>query len=219
MIITDNEFKRDALKFDSLENRGFFYPMFLEMIQKGLEKEAYLFILSTWNFKRFGFAMRDFDIKKFEQTILYLRPYFDRLRNKSFETIKFDNYEKEIEIIFNNLGKLKGIEYTGASKIMHLQNPSVFVMWDSYISGQKPKKYYRKLKIIKDGKWKIIRYDKDGKGYIKFLKDMKDLFRHIKNNLNNGITFAKLIDQYNYVNITLPIQEMENKNKKKRKNR
>lgn len=35
-------------------------------------------------------------------------------------------------------GIVNCLKYTGASKIMHLKNRAVFVMWDGYIKGNKP---------------------------------------------------------------------------------
>ena len=40
-------------KFTDREIRWDFYPMFLDLMQNGFEIEAFLLILSTWNFARF----------------------------------------------------------------------------------------------------------------------------------------------------------------------
>ena len=58
-MINKEEFNENLKKFDELENRGSYYPMFLNMIKKGFETEAFLFILSTWNFATFRYAMKD----------------------------------------------------------------------------------------------------------------------------------------------------------------
>lgn len=47
---------------------------------------------------------------------------------------------------------ISGIEFTDASKIMHLKNRRVFVMWDMYIKGKSKRKYYENLQIIKTKK-------------------------------------------------------------------
>jgi len=96
---------------------------------------------------------------------------------------------------------------------MHLKNRCVFVMWDGYIKGEKAKKYYDELEIVKNGKWKIKKYKNNPKDYFQFLKDMQEKFKDI-NFKSIEKTFAKAIDEFNYVNITLPIQNME-KNKKR----
>ena len=46
-MITQKEFDQYLIEFDKLEKRGTFYPMFLNMIEKGFEPEAFLFILPT----------------------------------------------------------------------------------------------------------------------------------------------------------------------------
>jgi len=104
---------------------------------------------------------------------------------------------------------------------MHLKNTQVFVMWDSYISGQKSKKYYKELDIVKKSSWNFKKYERNAHGYLQFLKDMQLLFKNVKwkdvektlakatDEYNYVTTLAKAIDEYNYVTITLPIQNME----------
>ena len=199
------EYFDNALKeFEQLEKRGSFYPMFLNLIKNGFEIEAYLFILSTWNFARFRYAVREFDIEGFKETIRRLDRVFGKLENKDFQTIDFESYKSGISKIYGTLSSIKGIEHTGASKIMHLRLPKVFVMWDDYISGRKPKKYYENLEITRRGYWSFKRYGRNSKGYIGFLKDMQERFKGIK--CPAGKTLPKAIDEFNYVKITLEIQ-------------
>jgi len=193
-MINKEEFNENLRKFDKLEKRGSYYPMFLNMIEKGFEIEAFLFILSTWNFATFRYAMKDFDLIGFKQIVEDLKPYFEKFKGKSIESINFDNYEDEIKYIFQELSNIKGIQYTGASKLMHLTIPEVFVMWDAYI---------RKA-------WGL-RYGKSD-DYFNFLKKMQEEFKDFKKSKNR--TLAKLIDEYNYVKYTLPALE---KNRKKKK--
>ena len=168
--------------------------MFLNMIDKGFETEAFLFILSTWNFATFRYAMKDFDLKNFQKIVNELKTDFNKFRDKSIETINFDDYKKEIINLFDSLSKIKGIQFTGASKLMHLTIPNVFVMWDGYI---------RKAWGFKKG---------NSEDYFNFLKKMQQEFKDVQK--RNGRTLAKCIDEYNYVRITLPALE-KNRNKKK----
>ena len=94
--------------------------MFLNMIEKGFETEAFLFILSTWNFATFRYAMKEFDLNNFQKTVKELKPYFNKFKDKSIETINLQNYKTETKYIFDTLAKIKGIQFTGASKLMHL---------------------------------------------------------------------------------------------------
>ena len=198
-MISQEEFKNNMEKFDELENRGSYYPMFLNMIEKGFETEAFLFILSTWNFATFRYAMKDFDLNSFKEIVKSLKPYFEKFKDKSIESINFDNHKQGIKHIFNILSKIKGIQYTGASKLMHLTVPNVFIMWDAYI---------RKAFGFKKG---------DSEDYFNFLKLMQKEFRGFCS--KDKRTLAKCIDEYNYVKFTLPALEKqrERKNGKRRK--
>lgn len=214
-MITDEEFTEATKEFDAIEKRGSFYNMAISLINNNFEIEAYFLILATWNFARFRYAVTDFDINGFKEKIKELNPYFNRLKDEDFRTINFDKYEEDIKKIFVTLSSIKGVEFTGASKIMHLKNRSVFIMWDGYIKGEKIKRYYNELKIVKNGDWKIKRYLNNPENYFQFLKDMQEMFKDI-NFQSNEKTFAKAIDEFNYVNITLPIKNMEKKDNKKR---
>lgn len=213
-MITDKDLAKATKKFNAIEKRGSFYNMAIDLINNNFEMEAYLLILATWNFARFRFAANDFDINGFKEKIKKVNPYFNRLKDEDFRTINFDKYKEDIKKIFITLSSIKGAEFTGASKIMHLKNRSVFVMWDGYIKGEKAKKHYNKLKIVKNGDWEVKKYRNDPEDYFQFLKDMQKRFKDI-NFLSNEKTFAKVIDEFNYVNITLPIQNMEKANKKR----
>lgn len=213
-MITDEKFTKATKEFDAIEKRGSFYNMAIGLINNNFEMEAYFLILATWNFARFRYAVNDFDINGFKEKIKELNPYFDGLKDKDFRTINFDKYEEDIKKIFGTLSSIKGVEYTGASKIMHLKKRCVFVMWDGYIKGEKKKKYYNELEIVKNGDWKIKKYWNTPEDYFQFLKDMQGRFKDI-NFQSNEKTFAKAIDEFNYVNITLPIQNMEKNNKKR----
>ncbi|MBM4141901.1 MAG: hypothetical protein FJ242_10580, partial [Nitrospira sp.] len=192
-MITDEKFTKATKEFDAIEKRGSFYNMAISLINNNFEMEAYFLILATWNFARFRYAVNDFDINGFKEKIKELNPYFDQLKDEDFRTINFNKYEEDIKKIFVTLSSIKGVEYTGASKIMHLKNRCVFIMWDGYIKGEKPKKYYNKLEIVKNGDWKIKRYWNNPEDYFQFLKDMQGRFKDI-NFQSNEKTFAKAID-------------------------
>ncbi len=192
-MINQKEFTETLKKFNELENRGDYYPMFLNMIEKGFEIEAFLFILSTWNFATFRYAMKDFDLKNFKQIINNLKPVFNKFKDKSIENINLDYYKNDIKIIFDLLSHIKGIQYTGSSKLMHLTCPKFFIMWDVYI---------RKAYGFKKG---------NSEDYFNFLKKMQNEFKEM--NKKEEKPLAKLIDEYNYVKFTLPALE-KNRNKK-----
>lgn len=176
-MITNKEFNEAVSKFDVLEKRGSFYDTAVGLINNGFEIEAYCLILATWNFAAFRYAVKDFDLVGFRQTIEKLNSRFSTMEVENFRTIDFDKCRDDIVGIFKTLCHIRGIQYTGASKVMHLRNRSVFVMWDSYISGDKPNKYYEALDIVKRGCWGPRDIRKTEKATSNFLKIHKTYLR------------------------------------------
>jgi len=170
--------------FTEKEVRWDYYPMFQKLMDKGCEIEAFMFILSTWNFARFRYVMREFDLDAFTDTIKKLNHSFQKMQHEDFKTMNFNNYADDIKHIFKALADIKGIEATGTPKLMHLKLPKVFVMWDSYIR-------------------KAYGYNKgDAEDYVAFLKDMQKRFADSK--VDSSRTLAKLIDEHNYTKFTMP---------------
>jgi hypothetical protein len=186
-MISQPEFEALGKKFDKLEWRGSLYPMFTKLIDKGLMVEAFIFILSTWNSGRFRIFATKFDYKKLEGLVEELTPFFDKFTNKNFETINFDDFKEDVKLIYSKLSAIKGIEYTGASKVMHLANREVFVMWDDNI---RKRGYGFKTATAED--------------YLNFLKKMQVEFKGIKKCDGDAYdkSLAKCIDEYNYINYT-----------------
>ena len=180
-MISQKEFEEKIDKFLELESmRGSLEPMFLNLIDKNLDVEAYLLILSTWNFAGFRYVLTNFNLKKFKETIKEINPIFDKLKDERFETAEFDVLKKEISFIYNKLKEL--VKQTGATKIMHFKNPNLFVMWDMGI---------RKL-------YKIPQNHTTAEDYLNFLKKMQKEFSNIRWE-NQNRSLAKVIDEYNFV--------------------
>jgi len=215
-MVVNEKFNRAVSSFDELEKRGSFYDMAINLLNNNFEIEAYLLILATWHFAQFRYAVKDFGIQEFKEKIGNLHPFFNKMKDESFRTIHFDKYQEDIRTIFDTLSKIKGVGPTGAPKIMHLANRNVFVMWDRYIRGSRPKRYYNKLEIAHEGWWTLKRYGNDGKSYVQFLKDTQKIFRNVLFQEDKK-TFAKAVDEFYFVKITLPIQEKEKEEKKTKK--
>lgn len=210
------KFNETIGEFDIREGRTSFFSLASNLMSEGYKIEAYLLILTTWNFANFRYAVKDFNVESFTRIVHDLNVYFDSLKNETFESIDLDKYRYEITKIYQTLSAIKGIAFTGAPKLMHLNNPKIFVMWDGYIRGEKPMKYYKQLDVFKSGGWIFKRYGTDSDSYIQFLKDMQSQFAHIKL-YNTEKSLAKAIDEFNYVTITLPIQDLEKKNQKQKR--
>lgn len=175
---------RKLKTFSEKALRRDFYPTFVKMMNAGFETEAYLMMLSIWNFARFRYAVKTFKIDHFEKIIQQVRPLFLKLEREDFGSMDLKKYESEIKTIFRKLSAIKGVEKTGASKMMHLRLPKVFVMWDTFIRNHYK---YRKG---------------DADDYLNFLIQMQNNFRDIA--VPRGRTLAKVIDEHNYRTFTEP---------------
>lgn len=217
-MITREEFERALETYKKEEKRAKFYDMVVNLFDKGFKVEGCVIILAIWNSKNFGSNLKSFDSSSFESTLTSLEKSFAPLDGIEFRTADFDKLSGDISTIYETLSTIEYVKFTGASKLMHLRNRKLFVIWDGYIRGsnQEPKKHYENLDIVKRGDWKLKEYGNSADDYIEFLKDMQKRFTHI-NFIESGKTFAKAIDEFNYANITLQIQKM-GKNSKKEKN-
>jgi len=176
------EFEKTIAEFQKLEDaRDQLWDRAKVLIEKGFEVEAYVLILATWNFARFRYFMKNFDLREFQEVINRVNPIFKKLENAQFENTDFaDNVVvTDIKYIYDQLKKIA--EQTGASKIMALKNSKLFVMWDTEIR-------------------KIYKIDNKGEAddYIQFLIKMQECFKDIKW-IGKTPPLAKAIDEYNYV--------------------
>ena len=208
-MVDESYFLQSIEKFKQLEKRANFYDIAKEIV-KSYPIQASVIILAVWNVGNFRFVKdREEFLFQLKSAFKICKPLFKELDSFEFRDIHFDEKKDVVKRIYTELANIKGVGYTGASKVMHLNSPNIFVIWDSYISGQKPKKYYKDLDVIKNYGWDYKKYKRDAEGYVDFLKDMQIIFKNI--NFDKGDrTFAKVIDEFNYVNITLPIQKIQN---------
>ena len=128
------EFEKTISEFQKIEDaRDQLWDRAKVLIEKGFEVEAYILILATWNFARFRYFMKNFDLREFQEVINRVNPVFNKLENTHFENIDLTDKTVVIDIkfIYNQLKKIA--EQTGASKIMALKNSKLFVMWDTEI--------------------------------------------------------------------------------------
>jgi hypothetical protein len=193
--------------FRAVEGRGSYYDMALRLLKAGFEIEGCVLLLATWNVGRFRFAQSTFDVEAFTNVVSRdLRDDFQAFAGLSIQNVELDKLGNRVEGMFNRLATIKGVEYTGAAKLLHLKCPDVFVMWDDYIRGGKRRTYYDCLPCVRAGKWRFVEYGRSGKEYVRFLSDTQTRFRELSYPPSTSKTLAKVIDEFNYVNVTLPIQ-------------
>jgi len=135
---------------------------------------------------RFRFMANDtrklVDLKK---AIEECKPLFEQLKGKNFKTVNFNEIKDTVELIYSKFSQINGVEYTGTSKVLHLLNRDLFVMWDKDIRNE-------------------YGFDvADGSDYFNFLKLMQEKFKDVEWDVPNK-TLAKAIDEYNQVTITIP---------------
>lgn len=103
---------------------------------------------------------KNLDWKKLGQTLRESEKEFKELRGETFLTINF-NEEKISHIIKSLYHELDSIPYLGGlttiTKVLHLINPEIFVLWDEDI-----RKGYKK---------KNSRIRNTPEGYLEFLKE------------------------------------------------
>lgn len=181
-MISQSEFDTTISKFDELEPaRASLYNMGLNLLKAEFEVEAYLLILATWNFAYFRYILTKFDIRALKNVIQSTNPMFEKLKSANLQNCDFDKIAAEIKTIYADFKKLVG--QTGESKIMHFKHPGLFVMWDTDIR--------KKHKIPNSA---------SPDDYLRFLNLMKKTFSHINWNSKDK-TFAKAIDEYNFVKV------------------
>ena len=182
--------KEKCGKFREMEGRASFYDIATE-IAGNYPLQAAIIILATWNIGRFRFFLPDpKNLGDLIDTLEKDKPLFERIKDRKFQTVNFDEIGDVIKQIYSSLSSIKGVEYTGASKVMHLVNKHLFVMWDDEIR----KGYKEKYGIPKGN---------SREDFLDFQKLMQKLFGKVKWDESNR-TLPKAIDEYNYVTFTLP---------------
>jgi hypothetical protein len=214
--ITLDDLTEAAAEFEKVEPRGGFYDLARGLVEKGFALEGCILILATWNAGRFSKV--HFKIDDLRNALAELRDDFAALAGYTIQTVQLESHRNRIEAMFNRLAKIKGVEYTGAPKVMHLMLPELFVAWDAYIRGRSDKedRLYAGLPCVDSKKWCLVRYDQNGSGYVDFLLNMQSRVRDLVYS-TSGKTLAKILDEWNYVRITIPIQAIEKAEEKRRK--
>ena len=180
--------KRACEEYKTKEGRASFYDVALDVVD-AYPLHASIIILAVWNIGRFRFSTSDSqNLVDLQNAIAECKPLFEMIKRrtagKNLRTVNFDEIGDLVRQIYSNLSKVEGVKYTGASKVMHLLNRELFVMWD-----RDTRKEYG--------------YHEGENDYLNFLKDMQDRFKNIEWNMPNK-TLAKAIDEYNQATITIP---------------
>jgi hypothetical protein len=197
-IMDAGDLRARCEEFDGREGRASFYRLAAEIVDV-YPVHASVIILATWNVGRFRFYASDGQIlEKLTAAIVQSGPTVAKLKDETLSGADLSSLRDDIARMYDALSAIKGVEYTGASKIMHLLNRELYVMWDSYIS-----EHYGFR-------------DRDGTDYAEFLALMKSLFGGVEW-IYTDRTLAKAVDEFNYVTITIPAQLKEKEKQARRR--
>ncbi len=144
-------------------------------------------------------ARKDVDWAQLGHVLRNLEPHLETLRKKSFLHIRFDDKEisKNIKEAYEDLNNVKHVGATAVSKILHLMNPEIFVMWDEKICD-------------------MYNVKGSANGYLEFLEKNQRLLKGIftekecaklRSKFGNK-TLAKLIDEFNWYIANEEIREI-----------
>jgi len=181
----DEEALRNAgEEYERLYGGAAFYDIALE-IADTYPLQASIIILATWNTGRFRYLMANNaqNLASLRTVIKECKSLFEKVKNKEFQTTNFDEIGDCVKRIYLKLSKVNGVEYTGASKIMHLLNPQLFLIWDTAM-----RKHYGY-------------YHANGNEYLKYHKRVQKDVQSVKWH-SHAKTLLKAIDEYHYITIT-----------------
>lgn len=153
--------------------------------------------LACWGRMGRNVEREDFDWSKLVEEIKKQKENLDRLGKETLLSIRFKEVADIVKGIYDGI-KVKHLGPTGISKILHLLNPELFVMWDDDI----------RKKISNRP------FSGSSKGYLKFLKWIQNelieatkgiTIEEIRNRADGEYidrkTMAKLADEYCWITV------------------
>jgi hypothetical protein len=206
-VINEKTLRDAHQEYEAKEGRARYYDYAVE-IANAYPLQASIIILAVWNIARFRVLRNEEEKSEYRTMLERLKKVIDKDKStlerlgKDFKTFDFRGNETPIKEIYRDLSGIKGVEHTGASKVMHLLNRHLFLMWDSDMRQ----------------KYGYKRYKPNADSYIKYHEMMKNQVKNIEWN-RGDITLPKAIDEFNFVNITLPRfrkQKLERVQKRKK---
>jgi len=128
-------------KFHEEEPRDTAYVVSLDIIRKAPHKENFVvegsrLIKVTWDAIRFFKRKKEIRDHLSEDILSAYKECKDDLSNlekRSLKELDLTAFENTIKKIYSAFSSKPSIEYTGASKILHVICPQVFMMWDRSI--------------------------------------------------------------------------------------
>jgi len=224
-IKNPEKFLEYCKKFHEGEQRDIAYVVSRNVVSRDPSNISFILagakvIIITWNavrFQRLPKEVRDNLENDILEAYMKTKLELEKLKGEILENLNLNDGElkETIKRIFLEFSSKKSIEFTGASKILHMLNPFVFMMWDNNIRSA-----YHKLHTgnHKSGSPEC---------YLEFLKQSQEIIKTILSKRSeddiwsNHLTFIdkdfmtafslresmlKMLDECNYVRFKLNIK-------------
>jgi len=191
--MNEETLRKACQEYKDKERRAGYYDVAVEIADAGYPLQASIIILAVWNIARFRVLKNEEYGKMLDDlknAIGEGKSKFESLRGKDFRTFNFNEIEAPMKEAYSKLSEIKGVKHTGASKVMHLLNRDLFLMWDSAMRKEYGRKFHGHT------------YKPAADSYIDYHKKMQEKVKNIKWNRSDK-TLPKAIDEFNFVNITL----------------
>jgi hypothetical protein len=224
-IETPGKFVEYCKKYHEEEKRDIAYVVSRNVISKDSSNISFVLagakiIIITWNavrFQRLSKEVRDKSENDILEAYTKTELELEKLRGERLENLNLNDGEfgETIKRIFLEFSLKKSIGFTGASKILHVLNPFVFMMWDNNIRNA-----YHELHV-EDHK------SGSPECYLEFLKQSQEIIKTILSRRSEDdiwsdhLTFIdkdfimafsfresmlKMLDECNYVRFKLNIK-------------
>jgi len=179
--------------FLNYEPRDLFYRLATNLIQSALDQvglfsitEAVSVLLQTWNNNHYRY--HHFDANHYILIEQLINNNLDRIlqfRNRNISTIANADKDSIINLFTSFQDILKPV---GAAKALHLLCPNFFPIWDN--------------KIAIAYNLRLISVDTNPNKYLSFVYIQQNQAAQLPEELPNGISKLKAIDEYNYCRYT-----------------
>jgi exonuclease I len=217
------KFLKYCKEFHEIEPRNMAYAAAWGIISRdpddiGCIRVGSITILSSWN--AMNIMRRPYEERAgLDKDVLNAyknsRDKLDKIKGKKLYSLDLNDEKiaENIKEIFSEFSSRKTIGKTGASKVLHLLNPDVFMMWDDKIM----KEYHKEHKNHKRGTpecyLEFLRQSQQIIGDILSKREEEELWNeHLKFldkdivNLMNALSFresmTKMLDECNYIRFT-----------------
>lgn len=182
-------------EFENIEPRSIFYRAATDLVSLALLHktelnlaEALTVLLQTWNVTYYRFRpFKKEHISAIETKLENHPEILNDLRQRTISDF-VDKDREDVKRIFGDFKDVLG--KTGAAKCLHLLAPYFFPLWDTNIAIA----------------YHLGKGD-DAERYCRFMEKTKEQVKSISGEQTTSLNPLKLLDEYNYWKITLPILE------------